>query len=133
MKNLILLALLATALPSFAGKYQEIHTGKVAYEGQSADKIQKVIKKALIRRGWQVRSTEADHMIARINLRAHRADIKITWANGTITLAYQDSDNLGYRNKKGKELIHRNYNKWVVLLSDSIQRQFGVLSAADSG
>lgn len=53
----------------------------------------------------------------------HFAEVDIPHTADTFSIIYKDSRELDYNEKKQR--IHRNYNKWVLNLSDSIQRQFG--------
>lgn len=53
----------------------------------------------------------------------HYAEVTIPYSPDTYSIVYSDSRVLDYNHEKHR--IHRNYNKWVILLSQSIQEQFG--------
>ena len=48
----------------------------------------------------------------------HFAEVEITYTPSTYSITYVSSKNLNY--SEGQQLIHRNYNKWIVNLSASI-------------
>ncbi len=120
MRHLLMLLLLVS--PSFAlAGLVPVREGEVSYEkGTSAEKIQGAIKKAFVGRGWRLRETEAHHILARLELRGHVADVKATWGEGIIHLTYVNSENLKFTEKKGEKLIHRNYNNWIINLERDI-------------
>lgn len=84
------------------------------------------VKKAIIKgcedRGWIPESIGQKEIIAVLNVREHQARVKIHYTRQSYSISYLGSENLDYQ--KGK--IHRNYNKWVTLLSKSIVRELGV-------
>ena len=70
-------------------------------------------------------------MIVRLRLRTHTAVVKIGFDQSKYWIDYSDSTNLDYdpddrrktktrRGVKGPR-IHKNFNKWVRLLADSIE------------
>ena len=54
----------------------------------------------------------------------HFAMVEIPYTVDKYSIIYRDSRELDYNAKWQR--IHRNYNKWVINLSDSIQRQFAI-------
>ena len=48
----------------------------------------------------------------------HFADIEIPFTQRSYSIIYRYSENLDYDEKRQR--IHRNYNKWVILLSEAI-------------
>jgi len=122
MRTVLLLTVFAVSTAAFAGKYQPVYTGEVSYPmGTASSAVEKAVKKALIQRGWRVREAKDGTILARLNLRGHQADIKVSWEGGTIQLVHESSNNLGYRVKKGEKFIHRNYNNWIMNLERDIQ------------
>lgn len=82
-------------------------------KGLSMKTVASDIKRALIGRGWVV-STEAPGQIdATLHLRAHVARVAIVFDETSVRMRYVSSDNLDYREKKGKRYIHKNYLSWV--------------------
>ena len=105
---------------------------KVDGSQHSIEEVQAAIIAGCRERGWVPVIAGENNIVASILVRAkHSAEVDISYSATNYSIIYKSSENLDYNEEKQK--IHRNYNKWVVLLSDSIQRQFGVLSAADSG
>ena len=54
----------------------------------------------------------------------HYAEVIIPFTESEYSIIYETSENLDYNAKKQK--IHRNYNKWVILLSRAIQNEFNI-------
>jgi hypothetical protein len=52
----------------------------------------------------------------------HYAEVIIPYSSSAYSIYYSDSRVLDYDEKD--QSIHRNYNKWVILLSQAIQSQF---------
>lgn len=88
----------------------------------SLDQVEKAIISAAQKRGWSPRIISPGLIEARITVRSHRAVIEIPYTAVSYSIKYKDSLNLEYSNGK----IHRNYNKWVLKLSGTIQRELGV-------
>jgi hypothetical protein len=91
-------------------------------EQPSSSQVEQAIYSAAQKRGWSPRIVSPGLIEARITVRSHKAAVDIQYSRDSYSITYRDSTNLDYR--KGK--IHRNYNNWVVKLSGSIQREFGV-------
>jgi hypothetical protein len=91
---------------------------------QSIETVKKAILTACRDRGWSP-SVVGDGLIeAEIMVRTqHRALIEIPFSGSHYSIIYKDSHGLGYE-RRGK--IHKNYNKWVTMLSATIQRELGV-------
>jgi len=93
----------------------------------SVEDVKNAIIKACQERGWTPKPDGDSKVIASILVRnKHYAEIEIAFTTSTYSIRYLSSRNLDY-DEEHRE-IHRNYNKWVVMLSSSIQRQFGVRS-----
>lgn len=77
------------------------------------------------KRGWIPVVSGPNQITAKLDVRSkHFAEVDITYNVNTYSIVYKSSTNLDYNEEKRK--IHRNYNKWVSILSSTIQREFGV-------
>ena len=85
----------------------------------SEQNVRKAITLAVSKRGWRVVSEKRGLIEASINVRDHEAVVGITYSGSGYGISYKDSTNLNHRGNN----IHRNYNKWVVLLDREIQKQ----------
>ena len=79
----------------------------------------KAITLALNQRGWRVVSEQPGVIEASVDVRDHQAIVDITYSATGYGIQYKDSTNLDHNGNN----IHRNYNKWVVLLDREIQKQ----------
>ena len=110
----------ATVL-NIKGEYVPTYT---TGEKPTFDDIQTAILTATQARGWVPRLIEPGLIEASISVRTHRATIQITHTENTYSIIYKNSSNLNYRSGS----IHKNYNNWILRLSGTIQREFGVRS-----
>ncbi|MFK0572860.1 hypothetical protein [Endozoicomonas sp.] len=85
----------------------------------SKQDVRKAITMAINKRGWRVVSEKPGLIAASVDVRDHKAVVDIAYSATGYGIEYRDSTNL---NHKGNN-IHRNYNKWVVLLDREIQQQ----------
>ncbi|MBK8187974.1 MAG: hypothetical protein IPK77_12430 [Cellvibrio sp.] len=94
----------------------------------SQPKIEEVkiaIISAARKRGWIPTMKGDGKILATLLVRSkHYAEVEISYNANTYSIVYKSSRELDYNEKKRK--IHRSYNKWVSMLSTSIQREFGV-------
>ncbi len=88
-------------------------------EGVSAKQVEKNIVKALIQKGWQVKSNANGIILAEIMVRTHTARIEITFDASQYSINYVDSTNLKYDAKSNT--IHKNYNNWIIYIDRLIQ------------
>lgn len=73
-------------------------------------------------RGWIPILGQGNSIIASLSVRAkHFAEVEITYSEKTYSVKYKSSKDLDYNEQK--QTIHRNYNKWVILLSETIKRE----------
>jgi hypothetical protein len=84
------------------------------------EQVKAAILKACSVRGW-IPTVQRDGSInAAIVVRGkHEAKVKITYTQSTVNIIYLDSENLNYENGT----IHRNYNKWVANLYQTITKE----------
>ena len=69
------------------------------------------------RRYWHAVKVKPGLIRATAFVRNHRADVKIPYSSSNYSIIYEGSHNL----RAGNGLIHRNFNKWVILLNRDIQ------------
>ena len=80
-------------------------------------------------KGWAPTIVNDEKIKATISVRGrHHAEVEIPFSETSYSIIYVASDNLDYNEKKQK--IHRNYNKWVVNLSASIDNKIRVAAPA---
>lgn len=68
-------------------------------------------------KGWEVDELGPGHMVASVVVRHHTATVDIYYDNDSYSIQYRDSSYLLYDGSN----IHRNYNKWIVLLDEQIR------------
>ncbi|HET7843154.1 MAG TPA: hypothetical protein VFL14_03325 [Xanthomonadales bacterium] len=86
-------------------------------------KIEQAVKASLVARTWTVDAVKPGHIDASLHLRKHVANIAIDWAGGrAVTIKYVSSENLDFKEKRGKRYIHGNYLGWIEYLKQDIQR-----------
>jgi len=81
--------------------------------------IKKAIKRAGGSLGWQMKESGPGQMVGTLILRTHVAVVDITYSDSKYSIKYKDSKNLNYDG----EMIHSNYNGWVLRLNQNIQVQ----------
>lgn len=81
------------------------------------------IKQAGAGLGWVMKSQEPGHIIGRLDIRRHRAEVDIRYTTKTFSIIYLDSQNLKYDDGE----IHKNYNGWVARLRNSILAQVSAI------
>lgn len=82
------------------------------------------IKRALVGRGWVVTGEKPGQLDATLSLRSHIARIAIDHGDDKLQIRYVSSENLKYKESKGKRHIHKNYLSWINNLSGDISRNF---------
>lgn len=135
IKRVLLLATLGLALTPFHLAYAKNVLEptnipvpvKVDGSGYTLDEVRQAIIGACQERGWSPRLENDNEIIASILVRAvHYAEVSITFDTNHYSIKYRDSRELKYNPQK--HTIHRNYNRWIAMLSDSIQRRFSALA-----
>lgn len=81
--------------------------------------VKTAILKATSTKGWSVKEIGPGQMEATVYIRDHTAVVDIDYSETKYSIQYKSSTNL---NHKGNT-IHRNYNKWVILLDREIQKE----------
>src|SRR5262245_21497632 len=120
VSSLALVIAACRSLPVVNEPTIQISTGGKLTEAQIADAIQ---RRGQVR-DWEMADAGPGHFTGTLHVRGHTAVTDISYSKTQIKIAYKDSENLNY--DEGK--IHRNYNKWVELLADSIRQQLKAAS-----
>ncbi len=92
---------------------------------RSLEKVGRAIVSACAQRGWVCQVVAPGDVKGRLNLRSHQADITIQYDLGKFSIVYVSSQNLRYDAEKNT--IHRNYNKWVLNLSNDINAAIALM------
>lgn len=85
----------------------------------SLNEVERDILNAVKKRGWRAHVVKPGLIEAKITVRSHMAEVSIPYTTKSYGIQYKNSVNLDYDG----DSIHRNYNKWVVKLSQSIQNE----------
>lgn len=101
--------------------------------GLTQNQVKSSIIDALNGRGWTVDEVKDGSIGTTLHLRDHTATIRITFDRTQVRIAYVSSTNLNYRNRAGRQSIHRNYNAWIMYLEQDISRNMQNFSATHSG
>jgi hypothetical protein len=99
--------------------------------GLTADQVAKEIKRALLGRGWAVTGEQPGRIDSTLHLRTHTAVIRVDYDTRQVRLAYVDSNELEYKEKKGKRSIHPNYLGWVDNVARDIKINLGLKQLGD--
>lgn len=92
-------------------------------ETPSAAEVRDAIIEACRVKEWLVAPSQDGLVIATANVRKHTAVVDIRYTPERYSISYRDSEVLLYDGK----MIHRNYNKWVQLLSERINLEINKL------
>lgn len=97
--------------------------------------IQNAIVQACVAKGWTPQIAGDNQVNASILVRGkHYAEVTIPFNATSYSILYQNSRELDYkertRNGVVEKRIHRNYNKWVQLLSQMIGQKLNEQVAA---
>ena len=86
---------------------------------ESTAQVRSAIIEALQDKGWIVKQDNPGKIVAEVLVRSHMAEIEVDYSATHYRITYKDSDNLLYDGST----IHRNYNKWIVLLERQINQR----------
>ena len=131
LKTAVTLLLMLVAVNCFAAAIQNLRDIPVPVNLDGSypaiEEVQRAIIAGCRNRGWTLVLLEQGRIKATISVRSkHFAEIEIAYTAESYSILYKSSDNLDYN--EARQRIHRNYNRWVVMLQRSIQREFGVSS-----
>ena len=87
--------------------------------GHTSEQVRQAIITAGTAKGWMMQDTKPGVVHGTLKLRGHQADIDVTYTSTSYSIDYVSSVDLDYKNGT----IHRNYNKWIANLNQSIQAQ----------
>ena len=85
----------------------------------SWDVEQAILRGAGARDQWFVTNTQPGQVNLTVVVRSHQARVKVLYNTEKVSINLVDSTNLMQSGNK----IHRNYNKWVVLLQREIETE----------
>lgn len=122
MKNIIRAAifiLVLTIAVGCAGRTKPIYN----VENQAIDfnltleQVEEAIIKAGAQKKWRMMVIKPGQIVGNILVRSHKARIQIDYTEKFYAITYLESNNLLYKDGK----IHRNYNRWINNLDQTIQ------------
>jgi hypothetical protein len=119
------LGLLVAACARTLPVYNVTDAPVITASGQSPslDQVRGAIVTACRAKGWIVDARQEGHITATANVRKHIAVVDIFYSAQRYTISYKDSEVLLYDGEK----IHRNYNKWILLLEQKINAELEML------
>lgn len=88
-------------------------------ENKNLTQIEKTIIVAALKRGWNPKVVSPGLIEADLKVRDHSASVTIEYDENAYSITYKNSSNLNYKDGK----IHRNYNKWIHNLSETIRKE----------
>lgn len=118
---LLLVSACARTQPILNIEEEPVITG--SGEMPSLLKVRGAIFTACRDKGWLINPREDGHIIATAHVRRHAAIVDISYTPAAYSITYRDSKVLLYDG----QMIHRNYNKWVQLLSERIKLELNKL------
>ncbi|KAF1022816.1 MAG: hypothetical protein GAK37_03324 [Pseudomonas sp.] len=121
MSSLLRASMITLALLTTAGctnkPVRNPHHELPANSAVSEEKMKQTILAALTKREWVVQRLSPQLVQAQIDVRGQfHAEIDIRYTAASYAITYRDSRDLGYKDGK----IHRNYNRWIVMLDRDI-------------
>lgn len=96
--------------------------------GISEKELVKQIKKAFVGRNWTVEKVEDGSVKGTLYLRTHVARVAANYDKELVTFTYISSENLDYKEKNGKRMIHKNYLSWVTNVRNDLQKNLNLLA-----
>lgn len=79
-------------------------------------------------RDWTVQIVDEGTIRAKLNIdNKHFAEVDIPYSESAYSIIYASSENFDYNERRQR--IHRNYNRWVLRLSSSINQQLQKFSS----
>lgn len=91
---------------------------------RSVEEAREAIIAGCRRRGWTPVVKDDATIKCSILVRAkHYVEVDIPFSASSYSILYADSRLMDYDAEKQR--IHRNFNKWIIMLSQTIQTQFG--------
>lgn len=118
---LVVLAIATVAACARTAPINNVNAAAVAANDTSVEDVRAAIIRAGSARGWRMREEGPNHLVGRLELRDHVAEVDIRYDARSYDITYRDSSNLEYDPES--ETIHSNYNSWVQNLDRDIQNQ----------
>lgn len=123
-KLLILVMLISLPMAAQARQIMNIENEPVPMKldgtSHTVEDVRDGIARGARQRGWNIIPGEGNELIASILVRErHYAEVTITYSKNTYSIRYRDSRQLKYN--AARNTIHRNYNSWILNLSNSIK------------
>lgn len=94
--------------------------------GITEKELVKQIKKAFVGRNWSIEKDEKGSVKATLYLRSHVARVAANYTSEQVTLTYLSSENLNYKEKKGKRFIHKNYLTWIQNVRNDLNKNLQI-------
>jgi hypothetical protein len=122
MKNIIRVAIFILVLSLTVGcasrtkPVYNVENQAIEYN-LSMEQVEKAIVKSGAQKKWRMMVVKPDQIIGNILVRSHKARIQVDYTEKSYAITYLESDNLLYKDGK----IHRNYNRWINYLDQTIQ------------
>jgi hypothetical protein len=85
---------------------------------QELDKVRRAVATGLAAKGWQGTLVEPGHAHGVLKRDDWRCEIDVFYDTTKFSIRYASSEHLDY--DANKKVIHRNFNRWLVLLRDQI-------------
>ena len=106
--------LFASCEDAFAGR-EEIYNPVIEVSNLQVSKSKAAVKKAILSQftNSAIREDQENSFRFLFTIRAHSADIMVHFTKTSIEFEFSSCKNLDYKVKKGKQLIHKNYNVWM--------------------
>lgn len=124
------LALLSISPAALAGKDEPIYVPDPINvpNGKSAEDVKQVIRKALFKRGWDIKEVGAGNIEGTYTKSGrhgarHTATVGFRFDSKTIRMEYRDSQDLDYNKADGT--IHKTYNRWVRNIEKDVRSALG--------
>lgn len=98
-----------------------------AIPGKLSEKqIIRGIKAGGATKGWVIKTAEDKEktLLGTLNVRTHSVSVTIPYTKDSYDIVYESSDNMDYDSKKN--MIHRNYLRWVINLRQAIDVNLAV-------
>ena len=89
--------------------------------GLTDKQINREIQRSLLGRGWSISQSRPRDIESTLALRDHQARIRVSWDDEQVPIAYLDSSNLNYQEKRGKRYIHPNDLNWMNYLHNDVK------------
>lgn len=129
----MLIILLAPMLSIAADPISNIIDAPVPIKIDGSKYAIEEVKAAIIQgcqsRDWSVQIVDEGTIRAKLNIdNKHFAEVNIPYSESAYSIVYASSENLDYNERRQR--IHRNYNRWVVRLSSSINQHLQKYSSA---